>query len=137
VKVASSRLCKNAEDAGFPLQVGHLTAPAARPDNGRRMAVESKLESYKPYLRERSMVGVWNGEVHFRELPERGYLDACEMLTDWLRPQRKEAESLAVRRFETPVGKQAQVDWGHLGSRSEDDRERKLWGFSMTLGYSR
>jgi transposase len=54
-----------------------------------------------------------------------------------LRPQRKEAESLAVRRFETPAGKQAQVDWGHLGWLEEDGRERQMWGFNMTSGHSR
>lgn len=40
-------------------------------------------------------------------------------------------------RFETPPGKQAQVDWGHLGSIEIDGVERKLSGFSFTLGYSR
>jgi transposase len=29
------------------------------------------------------------------------------------------------------------VDWGHLGSLAEDGGERKLWGFTITLGYSR
>jgi hypothetical protein len=42
-----------------------------------------------------------------------------------------------VRRFETPPGKQAQVDWGHLGSIESDGQERKLNGFTFTLGYSR
>ena len=44
---------------------------------------------------------------------------------------------VAVRRFETPPGKQAQVDWGHLGSIAEDGEERQLWGFTIALGYSR
>jgi transposase len=44
---------------------------------------------------------------------------------------------VAVRRVETPPGKQAQVDWGHLGSLLESGEERMLWGFTMTLGYSR
>ena len=34
-------------------------------------------------------------------------------------------------------GKQAQVDWGHLGSLSEDGRESQRWGFTMTSGHSR
>ncbi|HWP83913.1 MAG TPA: DDE-type integrase/transposase/recombinase, partial [Terriglobia bacterium] len=34
-------------------------------------------------------------------------------------------------------GKQAQVDWGHLGTLEVAGRERKLWGFTFTLGYSR
>jgi transposase len=44
---------------------------------------------------------------------------------------------VAVRRFETPPGKQAQVDWGHLGSLTEEGEAHALWGFTMTLGYSR
>gem|GEM_PF-3354849 len=44
---------------------------------------------------------------------------------------------MAVRRFETPPGKQAQVDWGHLGSLQMNGEEHKLWGFAFTLGYSR
>ncbi len=44
---------------------------------------------------------------------------------------------VAVRRFETPPGKQAQVDWGHLGTLELDGQEQKLHGFTFTLGYSR
>ncbi|MBM3746867.1 MAG: IS21 family transposase [Acidobacteria bacterium] len=33
--------------------------------------------------------------------------------------------------------KQAQVDWGHLGTLAVEGTERKLWGFTFTLGYSR
>lgn len=80
---------------------------------------------------------VWDARVLLREIRERNYDGCYTLLTDWLRPQRQQAESLAVQLFETPPGKQAQVDWGHLGSLSEGDRERKLRGFTMTLGYSR
>jgi len=58
-------------------------------------------------------------------------------VTDWLRPQRESAHTVAVRRFETPPGKQAQVDWGHLGTLEINGEERRLWGFTFTLGYSR
>jgi hypothetical protein len=44
-----------------------------------------------------------------REIRERNYDGGYTLLTDWLRPQRQQGESLAVRRFETPPGKQAQV----------------------------
>jgi transposase len=44
---------------------------------------------------------------------------------------------VAVRRFETPPGKQAQVDWGHLGTIEMDGQQRTLNGFTFTLGYSR
>jgi hypothetical protein len=38
---------------------------------------------------------------------------------------------------ETPPGKQAQVDWGHLGTLQCTDQEQKLWAFTFTMGYSR
>jgi transposase len=43
----------------------------------------------------------------------------------------------AVRRFETAPGKQAQVDWGHLGTLEMAGQEQMLHGFAFTLGYSR
>jgi transposase len=102
-----------------------------------RPRAASKLEPFVGYLKERLKVGVWNGSVLFRELKERGYDGGYTRLTDWLRPQRQEANSVAVRRFETPPGQQAQVDWGHLGSIELNGATRKLWGFVFTLGYSR
>ena len=115
----------------------YLLAPAGRPVYGPRPAAVSKLEPFTPYLKERLQAGVWNGQVLLRELRERNYGGGYTILTDWLRPRRKEAYSVAVRRFETPPGKQAQVDWGHLGSIAEDGEARMLWGFTITLGYSR
>jgi transposase len=75
--------------------------------------------------------------VLLRELRERSYRGSYTILTDWLRPQRGSARVVAVRRFETPPGKQGQVDWGHLGSIELEGREHNLWGFTLTLGYSR
>ncbi len=115
----------------------YLKGPRGRPVYGPRSAAQSKLEPFRAYLKERLQAGVWNGAVLLRELRERNYRGGYTILKDWLHPQRKQAESVAVERFETPAGKQAQVDWGHLGSLSEEGRERQLWGFTMTLGYSR
>ena len=115
----------------------YLLAPEARPVYGPRPAPASKLAPFEPYLRERLQAGVWNARVLLRELRSRNYLGGYTILTDWLRPQREAARVVAVRRFETAAGRQAQVDWGHLGSLSEDGVERALWGFTMTLGYSR
>ena len=107
------------------------------PVYGPRPAVASKLDAFKPYLEERLRAGVWNGRVLLRELRERGYGGGYTMVTDWLRPQRQAGRAVAVRRFETPPGKQAQVDWGHLGALEMGGEEQKLWGFTFTLGYSR
>ena len=92
----------------------YLVKPAV-PAYRSRPAAVSKLEPFKPYLNERMQVGIWNAQVLLRELRERNYTGGYTILKDWLKPQRESAQVVAVRRFETPPGKQAQVDWGHLG----------------------
>jgi transposase len=104
---------------------------------GPRVKQPGKLATFEPYLQERMQAGVWNARVLLRELRKRGYTGGYTLLTDWLRPQRESARTVAVRRFETPPGHQAQVDWGHLGTVEINGEERKLWGFAFTLGYSR
>jgi transposase len=89
----------------------YISVPTGRPVYGPRTPVVSKLEPFKLYLKERLQAGVWNARVLMRELRERGYDGGYTILTDWRCPPRKEAESLAVERFETPPGKRAQVDW--------------------------
>lgn len=115
----------------------YLLEPDARPVYGPRAAAASRLAPFEGYLEERLKAGVWNARVLFRELRSRNYTGGYTILTDWLRPQREAAYGIAVRRFETPAGKQAQADWGHLGSVSDEGRKQQLWGFTMTLGYSR
>jgi transposase len=115
----------------------YLLEGPGRPRYGPRAARGSKLESVEGYLKERLEAGVWNARVLLREIRERGYMGSYTLLTDWLRPQREATRVVAVRRFETPAGKQAQVDWGHLGSIEVKGQARKLWGLVFTLGYSR
>jgi len=115
----------------------YLIAGNEQPVYGPRPPSASKLDPFKPYLEQRLQAGVWNAQVLLRELRERNYPGGYTILTDWLRPQRQAAQIVAVRRFETAPGQQAQVDWGHLGSVWHQGCRRKLWGFAMTLGYSR
>ena len=115
----------------------YLLSPEGVPVYGPRDPKASKLDPFKPYLEPRLLAGVWNAQVLYRELRQRGYTGGYTILTDWLRPQRQAARVVAVRRFETPPGKQGQVDWGHLGWLTMAGRERMLWGFTLTLGYSR
>jgi len=115
----------------------YLLKPEGTPAYGPRPRLPSKLDTFKPYVEERLKAGVWNAQVLLRELRARGYAGGYTILKDWLHPQRESAQTVAVRRFETPPGKQAQVDWGHLGSIEIEGEERRLNGFTFTLGYSR
>ncbi len=115
----------------------YLATPEAIPAYAPRPPRPSMLDPFQDYLRERLSAGVWNGAVLLRELKERGYTGGYTILKDWLHPQRTAAGCVAVRRFETPPGRQAQVDWGHLGSLEVDGTERQMWGFTFTLGQSR
>jgi transposase len=115
----------------------YLREPEGLPSYGPRDPQPSKLDLHKPYLEDRMKAGVWNAQVLLREIRGRGYAGGYTILKDWLHPQRSSACAAAVRRFETPPGKQAQVDWGHLGYLDIDDQSHRLWGFVITLGYSR
>ncbi len=107
------------------------------PRYGPRPQRGSILEPFKPYIMERLAAGVWNARVLLRELAQRGFTGKYTVLTDYLRPLRKEATSVAVRRFETPPGHQAQVDWGELGHIEAPEGRKTLYGFVFTLGHSR
>jgi hypothetical protein len=48
-----------------------------------------------------------------------------------------QAKEVAVRRFETPAGYQAQVDWGDLGVLEAGGERKRLSGFVLTLCHSR
>jgi transposase len=89
----------------------YLAEPEARPQYGPRASQPGKLDRYEAYLQERLAAGVWNAAVLLRELRGQGYTGGYTILKDWLQPQRESARVVAVRRFETPAGKQAQVDW--------------------------
>ena len=115
----------------------YLIEPSKIPVYGPRTAQVSKLEPFKDYLNERLQAGVWNAQVLLRELRQREYDGGYTILKDWLQPQRESARVVAVRRFETPPGKQAQVDWGHLGWLHQAGQQRQMWAFTITLGYSR
>lgn len=115
----------------------YLLEPEGLPSYGPRVLQPSKLDPHKPYLEDRLTAGVWNAQVLLRELRQRGYDGGYTILKEWLHPQRAAACAAAVRRFETPPGKQAQVDWGHLGYLDIDGGAHRIWGFAITLGYSR
>jgi transposase len=116
----------------------YLDTREAVPVYGPRPPRPSKLDPFRDYIEERLSAGAWNAVVLLRELRQRGYSGGYSILKEFLQPKRQAAREVAVRRFETPPGHQAQVDWGELGSVEFPGGERqKLYGFVFTLGYSR
>lgn len=110
---------------------------AAVPQYVPRPERSGKLDSFAPYVEERLSAGVWNAVVLLQELRSRGYTGGYTILKDYLRPLRHQARGAAVRRFETPPGHQAQLDWGELGHIETAEGRRTLYGFAFTLGHSR
>lgn len=97
----------------------------------------AKLGAYHPYLDRRMQEGVWSATVLFHEIRAQGYDGCYTRVKDYVRPKRKDATAVAVRRFETPPGKQAQVDWAQIGTLEENGERHRLYAFVFTLGYSR
>jgi len=114
-----------------------LANPDQQPRYKPRPKRPGQLDAFKQYIDERLSAGVWNAVVLVRELRQLGYVGGYSTVKEYLQPKREESRAAAVRRFETPPGRQAQVDWGHFGTLTTDGEERKLSGFTFTLGYSR
>jgi transposase len=113
-----------------------LTAPAYGPRQPRLTVVTP----FAPYLRERiATFPELTGSRLLREIKELGYAGGYTAVKDFLRTIRPRALQAFERRFETPPGKQAQVDFAFFRTVFTDqpDAERIVWLFSMVLGHSR
>ena len=99
-----------------------------------REARPSKLDAFKPYLRERIEAAKpdWiPATVLFREIQLQGYKGKEGILKAYIRPFKPAIHDPVVR-FETPPGHQMQVDFTTIKR-----GRHKLKGFVATLGYSR
>jgi transposase len=74
-----------------------------------------------------------------REIREQGYGGGYTAVTDFLREVRPRPATSFEVRFETPPGEQAQVDFAQFEVVFTDEpgAVRKVWLFSLVLGYSR
>ena len=102
---------------------------------GRHRA--SKLDPYKDYIREMVDRYDLSGTRLLEEIRARGYTGSYTILKGFCQPLRRDRRLKAVYRFETGPGEQAQVDFGEFGHIEIDGVKRKLYAFSMVLGYSR
>lgn len=97
----------------------------------------SKLDPHKTYILQRMNEGCLNATVLLDEIKARGYLGKLTILREFMKPYRQLSQSKASRRFETPPGKQAQVDWGEFKLLREDGTLVKVHAFIMIMGHSR
>jgi transposase len=110
------------------------------PCYGPRHPRPTVITPVEAYLRERvAAFPELNGSRLLREIRERGYTGGYTALKDFLRTLRPAAPPPFERRFETPSGQQAQVDFAHFRTTFTDEPgvERIVWLFSLVLGHSR
>lgn len=110
------------------------------PVYGPRRPRERLIEPFEAYLRERiTTFPDLSGKRLFREIKQHGYEGGYTAVTDFLRDVRPPRQAAFERRFETPPGRQAQVDFAEFKVEFSDEPgvTRKVWLFSMVLGNSR
>lgn len=97
----------------------------------------SKLDSFKPLLHDLMSEGIFNCVVLLERLKDAGYEGGITILKEYVHPFRPAKALPAARRFETPSGKQAQMDWGICHYTDSGGTLHKVPVFVMILGSSR
>jgi transposase len=100
----------------------------------------SKLDPFKPYLRQRLQECPLSAVRLLEEIRPMGFNGSLCVLQRFLATLRGEqrAQARATVRFETPPGRQAQVDWAYAGCFSDAAGQPvKIYIFVMVLGFSR
>ncbi len=113
-----------------------LEPPAYRPRQPR----VTKVAPFQAYLRERvaAYPDLTGTRLH-REIGKIGYAGGYTAVKDFLREVRPSPSPGFEMRFETPPGRQAQVDFSHFRTVFTDEPgvERVVWLFSLVLEHSR
>lgn len=99
----------------------------------RRSKLDPYREQIKIFIDEYNLSAVRILE----EIRKLGYNGGYTILKDYCAFLRKDRRIQAVYRYETDPGKQSQVDFGEFGYIDIDGKRRKLYAFSIILGYSR
>ncbi|WP_041439521.1 IS21 family transposase [Syntrophobacter fumaroxidans] len=107
-------------------------APSYRRGPGKR----TLLSPFEDHIHRRLAALGYCSRAIYEELVEQGYTGCYDTVRRFVQPLRKEAQTKATMRFETPPGRQAQVDWGQCWTLISGKRI-KVHLFVMTLGYSR
>lgn len=104
----------------------------------KAVARESKLDSFMPtiegWLRED---GNYQASWIYDRITKLGYTGGRTIVKDAVQSIKEANRRIAYVRFETELGRQAQVDFGDFKVVDPDGSEKTLYLFSMVLGYSR
>lgn len=112
----------------------YLKVPS-EPHYSERPKRPSKLDPFKPYLNQRieNAAPDWiPGSVLFDEILAQGYTGKIRILRSYLSELKPQTPAEPIVRFETPPGKQMQVDFTIIRR-----GKHALKAFVATLGYSR
>ena len=118
----------------------YIQAGLEPPHYGPRRPRPTLLDAHHAYLRERvAAYPDLSARRLLRELRGFGHAGGYSQLTEFLRAVRPAASVGFERRFETPPGQQAQVDFAQFRTEFTDEpgAVRIIWLFSMVLGHSR
>lgn len=113
-----------------------------RPEQGFKNPEKNKRQSVlDPY---HGMIKAWldedeyyTGTWIYDRLVNQGYTGSYETVKRKVSTMKKQRQKIAYMRFETNPGHQGQVDFGEFQVQLPDGNTRKLYLFSMILGYSR
>ncbi len=97
---------------------------------------EGKLDAFKPQVDRFLADDIWNAEVIFAEIIQKGYTGSRTLLRDYIQPKRVMRKSLATTRYETDPGDQLQHDWGEVNITIAGTLQKVYFSVN-TLGYSR
>jgi len=103
----------------------------------KRTEKPGKLDPYKDYIIRRLNEHSFSALRLYREIQDQGFTGKYGIVKNFIREVRPKNDVPAVYRYETKPGVQAQVDWAECGKIEIDGKIRKLYCFTMILGFSR
>lgn len=124
------------------LKVHHTTVERVLVQNGvkaeqlrvRKSIADPYIDFIKVTLKEYPRL---NATRLYYMVKDRGYPGGVDHFRDIVARYRPAPAAEACFRLRTLPGEQAQVDWGAFGKIEIDGAQRKLYGFVMTLSWSR
>jgi len=127
-----------ARETGFDRKTVRKYIAARTPPTAQtRTSKPSKLDEYREYIQQRITEYPLSAARIYREIVDKGFTGKYTIVKNYIREIRPKEVVPAVIRYETKPGIQAQVDWGDCDHIDEDDQLRKVYCFSIILGYSR